>query len=167
MNNKNLKTKSAKLFSFLLCILTALTISFPFASPQIISDWYSVSQWEIEICSKFGGIVQDTASSQTGVISSPSLASTTFTLQASKTKQLDGKLIYSFAWYVQPMAGLVDYQINFVDDLNSLKIVRGQASSDNPASNYLFRDDIAQEYNFTEIVIGGVGHKIPIVCTNC
>ena len=69
-----------------------LLLSIPLISSQVITDWYEVSQWEIDICTTYGGVTHSSSFSQNGTIVTPSVISTTFTLQSSKTSQFEQHL---------------------------------------------------------------------------
>jgi len=74
------------------------------ASDSTIPDWYKVENWEIEVCSKWGG----TADAQTHGGSAEGkgyMFQTTVTLQGQKymvEEDGENKTIYEAAWYFRP-----------------------------------------------------------------
>ena len=77
-----------------------------------MDDWYKVEQWELDVCSKWGG----TEAAQAGAeLSQPIYLSVlTLTLQAEKVDQPDNTSLFKVTWYIEPAAGEVSYKVELV-----------------------------------------------------
>jgi hypothetical protein len=101
---------------------------------QEIPDWYEVSQWEIEVCSKWGGseLVQAGATTAKPI----SLSQLTLTMQAEGIYFDDFNIpnssvenLYTVSWYIQPVAGEIEYNIVLVtSDGSTAPLTSGKAS---------------------------------------
>ena len=103
------------------------------ASDSTIPEWYSVEEWEIEVCSKWGGTAE--AQQHGGKAEGSSfMFDTTITLQAAKV--LDGNdTIYEVAWYFRPTDSQQKYEVSLVGK-STKEIYTGNAQPGTGDSNY-------------------------------
>ncbi|MBI2545799.1 hypothetical protein HYV81_01325 [Candidatus Woesearchaeota archaeon] len=98
------------LLSFLLLTTIAYAKSKQF-NPKM-DDWYKVEQWELDICSKWGGTEAAQAGAQ---LSQPIYLSVlTLTLQGEKIEQPDNTSLFKVTWYIEPAASSVSYKVELV-----------------------------------------------------
>jgi len=103
-----------------------------------IDAWYAVEDWELEVCSKWGG-TQEVASGATSS-SSVFLSRTTLSLQGEKqTYDITGvnQSLYAISWYLEPLTSM-SYRIELIDDATAtpFRLDDGEASYENPAIGY-------------------------------
>ena len=91
-----------------------------------IQEWYTVEDWELEVCRKWGGTAQ-----AYNVVNGPTyLSQTTVTLQGEKTVNPDETILYEVAYYIEDA---LDRSIEFAVRLknsenNKYKRVVGRTS---------------------------------------
>jgi len=83
-------------------------------------DWYDHESWyiteeHIEICEGWGGVEGLETGTASGLTAAADVIDFTVTLQGQKTILYDTTL-YETAWYVQPLAGSVAYEIYLIDE---------------------------------------------------
>jgi len=130
-------------------------------SDPTIDDWYDVEDWEIEVCSKYGG----TAEAQTGVTAKAQgdayMYQTTVTLQGQKSKSGDS-YIYETAWYFRPMNEDQEYSIELIGPGVSKEIYKNAATKELGDSNYHAEESNVQ-YDSVKIIYETGTLTVPIV----
>lgn len=139
MQQETINNKSRKLLKLVLILLLITIISKQSSSfnPKI-DAWYPVENWELELCSKWGG----TKEAQSGATSSSPiyLSQTTISLQGKKQEYyIDGfnKTLYTVSWYLEPILEM-SYRVYLINDDESLsfKISDGTASYSSPGAGF-------------------------------
>ena len=137
-----------KLITLLLAIIILSSVVYA-KSKQFdpeVDDWYKVEQWELEVCSKWGG----TEAAQAGAeLSQPIYLSVlTLTLQAEKVDQPDNTSLFKVTWYIEPAAGEVSYQVELIGNSPLSPWIVQQSSTatnSNPGIGFF-----AKYFNITE-----------------
>jgi len=129
-----------------------------------IDSWYSVEQWEVDLCSKWGGTyeAQSEATSSTGI----SLSQTTLSLQGRKQDyNIKGvnESLYTLSWYLEPLAEM-SYTIELTDDdeIKTYRIDSGQASFAKPAGGYK-SEYYSEDYTYLKMTYGTNWLRVPLV----
>lgn len=105
----------------IILILLIIVVASQEEEDQIDLGWYEVADWEIAVCSSWGGI-EDETSGEGGESASSELYEYTsldisIALQTQVKDAAEGfelpedTNIYEISWYVQPIAGAVNYEI--------------------------------------------------------
>jgi hypothetical protein len=116
-------------------------------------DWYAVEPWEVDVCSKWGGITapEESASGQKNILNQLS-QDFVMTLQAQKTVTPDKKFVYEVGYYLQPtrLEEQIVYEIIFKRNGLADKSVASATADmyNNFAGYYLEKLD----ENYTEII---------------
>ncbi|MBU0614925.1 MAG: hypothetical protein KJ601_02430 [Nanoarchaeota archaeon] len=136
MANKNV----LKHIIFITIVLTIITSVLANEVPIKLPEWYQVSAWEIEVCSKWGGseLAQVGATSAAPI----SLSQLTVTLQAEAiyyepigNTSIDN--IYTVSWYIQPIGGEFEYAVYLVDANGATaNVASGTASYESPGFSH-------------------------------
>ena len=105
----------------LIIILTIIIVASQEEEEQIDLGWYEVADWEIEVCSSWGGIEDETEGTGGESISSEMYEHTSLDISIALQAQVkdiaeglelpEDTNIYEISWYVQPVAGSVNYEI--------------------------------------------------------
>jgi len=83
-------------------------------------DWYPVDDWELEVCSKWGGTLE--AQSEATSSNPIYLSQTTLSLQGRKQVYIVpgvNRNLYKISWYLEPLTDM-DYRIELVNDDESI-----------------------------------------------
>lgn len=151
--------KTAIILLFILLFSISITYS-----DSTIPEWYKVENWEIEVCSKWGG----TADAQLGgggtAEGSSYMFSTTVTLQGQRstvTEDGENTTVYEVAWYFRPMDGEQQYSITLMGS-RPKTIYTGSAKPEFGDSNY-HAVESDQEYDSVKIKYETGSLVVPIV----
>jgi len=120
-------------------IIWALLMILPLALPLTLSDftidgWYPVEDWEVKVCSRYGGTAEATNIAGARAAGDAYMLKTTVTIQAQVTK--GEKNIYEVAWYIRPMEQQQQYKVELFGPDGSEQIYTGSASIHTGDSNY-------------------------------
>jgi len=89
-----------------------------FNSGSKIVSWYSVEDWELEVCSMWSE-TEEARHSSVMQSSEIYLSQLTLTLQGKKIVYPDNSSLYEFAWYIQPAQGNVEYEVLAYNENNT------------------------------------------------
>ena len=129
-----------------------------------IDDWYAVEDWELEVCSMWGGTDEAMAGATS---SSPIyLSQTTLSLQGKKQEyNIAGvnQTLYTISWYFEPMEEL-GYMVELVDDSTgaAFKIEEGTATMSEPAVGF-HAEYYDIEYTAVRLWYGSEWLKVPLI----
>jgi hypothetical protein len=150
-----------RMITFIMVLLIAMPVI-------ILGDntlpWYEVQDWEIEVCSKWGGTasVQQTGANAEG---QSYLYATTITLQAQKTVMMSenesNSTIYEVAWYFRPLKKEQTYTIELIGD-GTEQIYHASASPEKGDANYQAIES-SQEYESARISYESGSLTVPVV----
>lgn len=129
--------------------------------------WYSVEDWEIEVCSKWGGTA--TSQQNAGTASGSSyMFMTTITLQGQKTlvtTATGNTTLYEAAWYFRPLNRQQQYSIVFIGTANNMKTVyKASASPETGDSNY-YAEESTESFDKVRIIYETGTLTVPIMDT--
>ncbi len=147
----------------LLIILFGLSASAYGSFDPRVDDWYEVEDWEIEICSKWGGTGQ--AETRSGAVMQTPLHEMAATVQGEyeELEAEEGKTrIYEFSWYLQPIGGQESFSVTIKGD-EELVIADGTAAPAFGNAGYHAIEET--DINYTSVVLEYDSGKIeaPIV----
>ncbi|MBU1005166.1 MAG: hypothetical protein KJ561_05025 [Nanoarchaeota archaeon] len=152
-----MKLKKVLTISVLFLMSAAIVI----AAGVKLDDWYEVEDWELEVCSKWGG----TEEAQSGASSSSPiyLSQITLTLQGKKEAYSvpNATTLYKASWYLEPTAK-VSYKVELIGNDMSEKIGEGEASYDAPAQGY-YADYLDAGFSYVKMTYGGKWIQVPLV----
>jgi len=125
----------------LIFILMVAFLMLPIGNGQsvVIDDWYPIYDWEVDVCSNYGGTALAQKSQGGTATGSSYMFLTTVTLQGEKTVQEDedGTInIYEYAWYFRPMDGDQQYKVEVIGTGGTRKIYEGTATKELGDSGY-------------------------------
>ena len=153
-------------------LLLAVLLFVPsFISPKtadfdpVVDNWYKVEDWEIEVCSKWGGTAEAQTYSSTAT-GSAYMFSTTVTLQGEKSisgeeENSTNTTLYEAAWYFRPMGSQQEYSVLFTGD-GTETIYEGSASPERGDANY-HAEESTKEYTSVKIKYETGTLTVPIV----
>ncbi|MFW6013721.1 MAG: hypothetical protein ACOCZ6_01530 [Nanoarchaeota archaeon] len=149
----------------LLIILFGISASAYGSFDPRVDDWYEVEDWEIEICSKWGGTGQ--AERHSGAVMQTPLHEMATTVQGEYTEydsEEEGEKtrIYEFSWYLQPIGGQESYTVTAKGD-EDFVIADGTAAPAFGDAGYHATEET--DVNYTSVVLEYDSGKIeaPIV----
>jgi hypothetical protein len=124
-----------------------------------VDGWYEVSDWELDVCSKWGGTgrAQSSHISQEG---ETRLSQLEVTLQAFRA-EYEGSTLYEVAWYIKPFSGEEEYTV-IMDGEKELEIYSGSATSTAGDNGYDARH-INASFDSVEIRYDSGRLVVPIV----
>ncbi len=127
-----------------------------------IDNWYAVEDWELEICSKWGG----TTEAQSGGTSSQAvfLSQNTISLQGRRqVYNVEGfdRTLYTASWYIEPIADL-GYRVELVGQDKEYVLDHGTASISSPGTGY-YADYSNESYTGVRITYGDAWLRVPLV----
>lgn len=134
-----------------------------------VDSWYDVEEWEVEVCSQWGGTADVQKSAATPFGSETYLYSMAITLQAEKKRHYLGAsnytYVYDVGWYIQPITGSVDYKVYLIDESDNEKLIAdGAANMATGDSGYYAEENTTKAFSSAKIVYGeGSGLIVPIV----
>ncbi|MFH1641903.1 MAG: hypothetical protein ABIC04_03305 [Nanoarchaeota archaeon] len=137
---------------------------------QIIPNWYPVELWELNYCSKWGGVAESTA----GVQSNEAifLSQTTFALQGKKeiyNVPDYNKTLYQASWYFEPFGGSTSYIVHLENETGQYKIGEGSASRTSPGYGFFptmtdpTNGYLEGNYTYVRISYGSSYLRLPLV----
>lgn len=152
--------KYKKLLSILYILLIATLVT-----ADVVLDWYAVEDWELEVCSKWGG----TEEAQSGAsYSSPIfLSQTTLSLQAKKETydQIENaSSLYKVSWYLEPIED-INYQVLLRGNESPITIAEGEVTYDQPAQGY-YAAYHNNSYTKIRMIYGGEWIELDVVEIN-
>lgn len=127
------------------------------------SDWYEVEDWEVEVCSKWGGAKE--AESHTGGVYSTEFDEMAATVQASMeniSNEDEEMYVYEVSWYLQPMEGSEEYKVSLGGE-NSETIKKGSAPSTTGDSGYYAEENSSTVYEHVILEYEDDKLKAPVV----
>jgi len=130
----------------------------------IIEHWYPIEDWEIEVCSKWGGTAEASSNAAGGAVAtgSTNLALTTLTLQGQKTYIADDETyIYEAAWYLMPLGDTQKYKVQFIGDSGVIMVYEGSAGPTGDANYYAEETD--EEYDKVKLIYETGTLTVPMV----
>ncbi len=130
-----------------------------------VEEWYKVEQWELDICSKWGGTETTLAGAE---LSTPVYLSVlTLTLQAEKIEQPDNTSLYKVTWYIEPAQGEVSYKVELVGNspISPWQIEQDTARNSNPGVGfYAYYFDINEQLTHAMLTYSNNQFvKVPVV----
>ncbi len=145
----------------LIMITSVLVIAFN----PMIDNWYDVEDWEVEVCSKWGGLadVQKHAGTITGDTALHKLAAT---IQGEKIRIGAGdeeKTVYEIAWYIQPVSGQEKFTVEVYGQSGKKEIEKGTAPATTGTSGYYVIDDTSSDYTNAVLKYDTGSIDVPIV----
>ena len=151
------------LLSLMLILLTKADSSRRLHDPRV-DNWYQVSDWELDVCSKWGG----TGRAQSGTTNQEGetrLSQLEVTLQGFKM-QVEDEILYEIAWYLKPFSGEEEYTVTLVGK-DRLEVYSGSASSTAGSNGYDARYvDANVSYDTVELKYDSGKLEVPIVEKN-
>lgn len=175
MDNK----KGMTVFGFFSVLLIAIIISALLAVVVVhaegeegekgkVKTWYSVTDEEINFCSKWGG----TPEAQTGAITDNTIALSqlTISLQAQVQKPFAGvsgaenisENTYKVSWYVEPFERTVSYSVKLIGPKGNEYVDSGAAAHNSPGTGF-YAVSTQEEFTNARIDYGGHFLMVPIV----
>ncbi|MBN2457607.1 hypothetical protein JXB31_00575 [Candidatus Woesearchaeota archaeon] len=105
-----------------------------------VDNWYDVSDWEVEVCSRWGGGNQPQSYSGPG-LTATSIAGNfeTVTVQGQKTVtdfRGEKTYLYEASWYYQPMTGSRSYKVYLMRNSHKKQIYEGSSTAQTGDGNY-------------------------------
>jgi len=157
------RIKPGRIFIFIICFIL-LNIQLADSALEVIPGWYGVEEWEIDVCTMWGGAEE----AQEGYITEGGpvlLSQTTLSLQGKKIVYNIGNQssLYEASWYLEPIGEDINYTVHIIDaEGNIIQIGSGTASLTGPAKGYYAE---YHEANYTDIKLayGDRFLQIPIV----
>lgn len=143
---------------FLLLVFTIVT-GFDYRQ----DNWYSVEDWEVEVCSKWGG--REKTQTHTGGVMSTEFHKEAATIQGKVKEQYAGDkniYIYEISWYLQPMEGSVEYEIILKGEEDK-KVRTGSASANAGDAGYYATENTSNNYDYVVLDYDDGKLKAPIV----
>jgi len=122
-----------------------------------IDNWYDVEDWEIAVCSKWGGAGEPQSYSGMG-FTATGIASglETVTLQGQKTVyNIEGQnssVIYEASWYYQPFVGSKSYRVYLAKGARKELIFEGSSTAQTGDGNY-HAEEFSTDPGFTHVLI--------------
>jgi hypothetical protein len=144
MKKSKLKRWVMKFGIAVIIILLIMMVASQEEGDQVDLGWYDVADWEIAVCSGWGGIADDTAAEGGELQSSGMYEYTSLDISIAIQAQVkpvgEGietpayTNIYEISWYVQPVAESVNYEViaKYID--GGTEVI--QSGSATPYSNY-------------------------------
>jgi len=134
-------------------------------SPDIvIDDWYPIEEWELEVCSKWGGPGESGDYVGEGFGQEQTLALTTVTIQAQRSEyEVNGSpgWIYEVAWYLMIANGEETYKIRLSGEGGARDIYKESAGTEGSA-NYQAHES-HKEYDKAKIAFESGTYTVPII----
>lgn len=125
-------------------ILLALSGSSQLSGRQSKLPWYEVEDWEVDVCSKFGGR-SESENSETFQFA-PSYGDMTITLQARRTKSRN-ETLYEVSYFIESYSATTDYKILLKNQKTNAEkeISRGNLGPASGATDY-WTQSLKEEY---------------------
>lgn len=142
--------KNILIIGFLFAALLLLTAATGFDHRE--DDWYKVEDWEVEVCSKWGGTGQ--AQTYTGGVMSTEFHKQAATVQAHLKEHYAGDknlYVYEVSWYLQPISGQEKYEVILKGDSTEKKIATGSAPSTAGDAGYYAEQNTS--VNYTSVIL--------------
>ena len=147
------------LFFFITLILGA-SVSADFRIP----GWYAVQDWELQVCSKWGG--SETGQKATAKSDPVFLSQTTLTLAAERFSyppDLKPESIYKVSWYFEPLLPAI-YRIELHNPDGAKYVIQTDAPADLDSPGYAFRSvELLENFTTATIEFGAQVVEIPVV----
>jgi len=128
-------------------------------------NWYSVDDWEIQVCKYWGGPQNQISAMSTY---NPFISQLTATVQAEKEVLLNNDTLYKISYFVIPLTGKINYSLMLYNTTNakSFYLVNNSVSSArNGASGYFVHlDTNSSNYDVAQLVMtpGGI-LTVPVI----
>ncbi len=132
----------------------------------LVDRWYKVEDWELDVCSKWGGAKQ-AYHYETSNNNKIYLSQLTLTLQAEKiVYPSNNSVLYKVSWYFEPAKGEYKYEINLLKNGGSSpkQISSGAASYESPAVGS-YAEYLNEDYAYAQLVYENKWVKVPIIET--
>ena len=131
---------------------------------QVIPGWYGVEEWEIEVCTQWGGAeeAQNSYSTEGGPVI---LSQTTLSLQAKKISYNieNVSTLYEASWYLEPLGEDMAYSIYLINQNGNNKLIgEGTATKSKPLNGY-YANYHNSDYTQIKMSYGGKTLQIPII----
>jgi len=160
---------SKKVIGIILSLILVI-LSIPLSSSKdmnydfdpTIDDWYSIEDWEVEYCKKWGGKkVEGEVNSGAESETTYSLSQLTISLQAEAIYYgiENQSTLYYASWYIEPLVDM-EYKVLFTGD-SDYYLQNGTATYEAPVTGYL-SEYINQTFNYLKIQYTGNSIKVPI-----
>ncbi|MGM5482954.1 MAG: hypothetical protein ACQESF_05810 [Nanobdellota archaeon] len=127
--------------------------------------WHDVEDWEVEICSKWGG--REKAQSHTGGMMSTQFQDQAATVQALVKELYAGDknlYVYEVSWYLQPIKGQQKYKVLLrAENGQTKKVAAGSAPATSGDSGYYAEENTS--INYTNVILDYESGKLvaPVV----
>ena len=133
-----------------------------------VKTWYSVTEQEINFCSKWGG----TPEAQSGAVTDTTIALSqlTISLQAQYDDPFAGvgevsnisEKTYKVSWYVEPFENTISYSVKLIGPNGNEYVDSGSAMRNSPGTGF-YAVSTNQEFTNARIDYGGHFLMVPIV----
>ena len=131
-----------------------------YIDPRI--DWYPISEWELQVCKKWGGTQE--AESGATVSKAVYLSQTTLSLQGRKQSyDIEGvnTTLYTASWYLEPV-GEIEYRVELISDNDTFRLDEGTADYSSPAHGY-YAEYHNKNFTGVKMTYGGEWVIVPLV----
>lgn len=161
-DEKQIYLKYALVASFVLLMIVSLSV---FISSKDDNDfnpredsWYKVEDWEVEVCSMWGGGSESQSYSGSGIMTAATTSGFEIaTIQGQKTAYRMSSNVtsyfYEVSWYYQPMVGSGSYKVYYANGDDKEIIAEGSATAQMGDGNYnaeQFKSDPGYDYVLIE-----------------
>ena len=165
-----IKTKIGIIISFIALIILFTSINYaqmgipgiPIWYEEV--PWYQVEDWEVDVCSKWGGTEFAGQAATTSGRKVP-FATMSATVQGKKFKTLEGNFVYEAAWYIESYAEVTNYEITFINSKEPQarhQIDAGALSPESGAQGY-DTYDLTEDYTHIKLQYTGGHVQVPII----
>lgn len=128
--------------------------------PQTL-PWYQVENWEIDVCSKWGGRQAAEHYETTGRFP---YGAASYTMQGKKIRQYKAPTIYQIGYYIESFSIPLDYKLYLVnDETQKTKYIEGSVLGlGNAVSDYLVHES-EEEFTHIRLLTPGSTITTPLV----
>jgi hypothetical protein len=145
-------------------------------SEDLDLGWYEVADWEVAVCTGWGGIADETRSSGGDSASSSMHAYNSLTVSAALQAEIveavpgeytlpEGTRIYAISWYVQPISGSINYKVKAIYSGAPTEVVQDSSATPSAGYNGYFAKET--DLNMTKVVLEvpgqGITLEVPVV----
>jgi hypothetical protein len=148
-----------KLIVWIVALLSIIFVVSAF-NPRV-DDWYDVSDWEVEVCSKFGGYLEAGISSF--LSAAKPVDQLSYTLQAKSKSNPDGQSLYEVSYYIQPVDQAIAYKISLISIRGDAPLVIAQGSAESSGAYGYKAEYSAANYSFASLELEDNSLTVPIV----
>ncbi len=129
-----------------------------------IPGWYAVEDWELQVCSRWGG--SETGQKATSKSDPVFLSQTTLTLAAERfpyPPDLKPESIYKVSWYFEPILP-ASFRIELHNPDGAKYVVQADTAADLGSPGYGFRSvELLENFTTATIEFGAQTVEVPVV----